>query len=132
MDKDDEERFFGTFSAIVDSVIAEKSKNKKWEKPLKKFNAIVQFKLHISKDDFFYCNLIGKDGKIETHPGPVDKYDLEIAATPEDLMYFVNKTYSVGNMLMQKNQYGQRRFQFKKGGRNVSKLLAIAKLLVLE
>ncbi|HMF31273.1 MAG TPA: SCP2 sterol-binding domain-containing protein [Candidatus Lokiarchaeia archaeon] len=132
MDKDDEERFFGTFQSIIESVLAEKRKNKKWENPLKNFNAIVQFRLHISKDDFFYCHLTAKDGNYDLQLGPVDKYDLELAATPEDLMLFTNKTYSTANMIMQKNQWGQKRLQIKKGGRNIGKLLALSKILVLE
>jgi putative sterol carrier protein len=132
MQKGEENYFFETFQGIIDSVIAEKRQNKKWEKKLNSFNAVVQFKLRITQDTHYSCHLVAKGGNYEMKPGPVDNYDLELAATPDDLMYFTNKTYSTVAMFLKKNKYGETRLKVKKGGRNLGKLLAVSKLLVLE
>ncbi|OLS13011.1 MAG: hypothetical protein RBG13Loki_3371 [Promethearchaeota archaeon CR_4] len=132
MDKADEERFFETFKSIIDSVVAEKRQNPKWQKTLDSFNATVQFKLRIDKDTYFLCHLVANGGNYEMKKGPVKKFDLELAATPEDLMNFANRTYSTTTMIMKKNVHGQKRLQIKKGGRNLGKLLTLSKLLVLE
>jgi hypothetical protein len=131
MEKADQERFFETFQSIIDSVVAEKRQIEKWVKKLNTFNAVVQFKLRIDQDTYFFCHLIAKDGNYELKQGPVELYDLELGATPEDLMYFTNKSFSTMDMLFKKNKFGEKRLQVKKGGRNIGKLLALSKLLVL-
>ncbi len=131
MDTADQERFFETFKSIIDSVVAEKRQIEKWKKKLNSFNAVVQFKLRIEGDTYFYCHLIAKGGNYDLKQGPIEPYDLELGATPEDLMYFTNQSFSTMDMLFKKNKFGEKRLQVKKGGRNVTKLLALSKLLVL-
>ncbi len=132
MDKADAERFFETFKSIIDSVVAEKRQKEKWQKKLNSFNATVQFKLRIEKDSYYFCHLLAHGGNYEMKEGPVENFDLELGATPEDLMYFTNKTFSTTDVLFKKNIYGDKKLQVKKGGRNIGKLLALSKLLVLE
>ncbi len=132
METADQERFFETFKSIIDSVVAEKRQNPKWTKKLNSFNAVVQFKLRIDEHTYFFCHLIAKDGNYDLKTGPIDVYDLELGATPEDLMFFTNTSYTTMDMLFKKNKYGEKRLQVKKGGRNITKLLALSKLLVLE
>jgi hypothetical protein len=133
MTDDDKDRFFQTFQSIIDSVIKEKRQTEKWQKKLKQFKGNVQLKLRISKDEYYYCHLHAKDGEFELYAGEdPEGYDLELAATPEDLMNFTNRTYSTLDMILKKNQYGETRLKVKKGGRNLGKLLAVSKLLVLD
>ncbi len=125
----DEERFFKTFKSIVDSVVAEKQKIPKWVPRLEKFHAVVQFRFRLAPDVYLMCHLIAKDGDFQLIRGPIDPYDLELGAAPEDLYNFTNKTYSTTSMILKKNQYGERRLQLKKGGRHLGKLLNLSKIL---
>lgn len=132
MDKADEERFFETFKSIIDSVVAEKRQTQKWQKKLNSFKATVQFKLRIDKESYFFCHLLANGGNYEMKPGPAEHFDLELAATPEDLMNFTNRTYSTTAMLLKENVYGEKRLQIKKGGKHIGKLLSLSELLVLD
>ncbi len=125
----DEDRFFKTFNSIINSVVAEKQKDSKWIPRLKKFQAIVQFKFRLAQDSYLLCHLIAKDGNFQLLRGPIDHYDLELGAAPEDLYNFTNKTYSTVSMVLKKNQYGERRLQLKKGARHLGKLLSLSKIL---
>jgi hypothetical protein len=126
-----EDRFFLTFEAIINSVISEKLKMPKWEKKLKKFQAVVEFRFRMEPDTYMLCHLIAKDGDFKLVRGPAPAYDLELAATPDDLYNFTNRTYSTVSMILKKNQYGERRLQLKKGGRHLGKLLFLSKALVV-
>ncbi|HMF31704.1 MAG TPA: hypothetical protein VKK79_09830 [Candidatus Lokiarchaeia archaeon] len=130
-EESNEDRFFQTFEAIINSVVAEKLKLPSWEKKLKKFQAVVQLRFHMEPDSIFVCHLIANKGDFKLVRGPAPAFDLEFAATPDDLYNFTNRTYSTANMILKKNQYGQRRLQIKKGGRHLGKLLLVSKLLVV-
>ncbi len=125
----DEDRFFKTFKSIIDSVVAEKEKTSKWAPRLKKFRAVVQFRFRLAENTYLLCHLIAKDGSFQLIRGPIDPYDLELGAAPEDLYNFTNHTYSTASMVLKKNVYGQRRLQLKKAGRHLIKLLTLSKIL---
>ncbi len=126
-----EDRFFLTFEAIINSVIKEKLKIPKWERKLKKFQAVVQFRFRMEPSNTLICYLIAKNGDFKLMRGPAPAFDLELAATPDDFYNFTNRTYSATSMIFKKNQYGERRLQLKKGGRNLGKLYFISKALVV-
>lgn len=113
-------------------MVAEKRQSEKWRPKLEKFDARVNFALRCTEEDVVYVHLIAKDGQFDVAPGKLDDYDLELRATPEDLMFFTNATYSTTAMFTKKNKYGERRLQLKKGGRHLLTLLKLSKLLVLE
>ncbi|MHA1731724.1 MAG: hypothetical protein ACTSU5_07255 [Promethearchaeota archaeon] len=124
--------FFETFKGIIDSVLAEKRQSEKSAKKLAKLKARVNIALRCTEDDVVYVNLIFKGGDYEVNLGKIDDYDLELAATPEDMMFFTNGTYSTVDMLTKKNKYGDKRLKIKKGGRKALTLLKVSSLLRLD
>ena len=74
-------------------------------------------------------------GNYEVKRGKLDQYDLEILATPEDLLFFSSGENSILNMMMKKNIFGYRKLRFSKGSngkRNLGKLLKLSKIIVLD
>jgi hypothetical protein len=135
MDESEKDNLFITFQQTIESVIKEKSLNPKNEKLLNKFDARVIIGLQMEEDDYFWVNLVGKEGNYSLGKGKLDDFDLELRAAPEDLVFFVNGENSVVNMVLKKNRFGFKKLRFSKGStgkRNLGILLKLSKILVLD
>ena len=65
----------------------------------------------------------------------MDEFDLELRASPEDLVFFINGENSFLNMVLKKNRFGYKKLRFLKestGKRNLGILLKLSKILVLD
>ena len=129
------ENLFLTFKLTIDSIILDKQKNPKNEKMLNNFTANINIGLHVEEDFFLWVNLSALEGNYGLNRGKLDQYDLEILATPEDLLFFSSGENSILNMLMKKNEFGYRKLRYSKGSngkRNIGKLLKLSKIIVLD
>ena len=134
MDEAAQETLFITFKTVIEDVIADKRKNPKNTKLLDEFQARINIGLHVEEEFILWVNLIADAGRYTLNRGLLDEYDLELIADPEDLMYFTNGQYSTLKMMTGKNRFGKRKLRYKGGttGRNMSKLLKLPKILVLD
>jgi hypothetical protein len=135
MEETEKENLFETFKGVIKSIIEDKRKNHKNVKLLDKFKAKINLGLQIEKDYYFWVSLIAENGNYDLKRDSLDEYDLKIMATPEDLMYFSNRTYSTLQMLTKKNTFGFKKLRFGKsssGKRNLGLLLKLPKILVLD
>ncbi|MHA1914591.1 MAG: hypothetical protein ACW986_16225 [Promethearchaeota archaeon] len=135
MKEEEKENLFFTFQQTIESVIADKKKNPKNEKKLNNFNARINLGLHIGEDLYFWMNLVAEEGNFTVNKEKLKVYDLELIATPEDLLFFTNGENSTLNMMIKKNEFGFRKLRFSKGSsgkRNLGMLLKLPKILVLE
>ena len=131
----EKENLFLTFKQTIDSIILDKQKNPKNENLLNSFNAKINIGLHVEEDIFLWLNLSAFEGNYDVKRGKLDQYDLEIFATPEDLIFFSSGENSILNMMMKKNIFGYRKLRFSKGSegkRNLGKLLKLSKIIVLD
>lgn len=131
----EKENLFLTFKQTIDSIILDKQKNPKNENLLNSFNAKINIGLHVEEDIFLWLNLSAFEGNYDVKRGKLDQYDLEIFATPEDLIFFSSGENSILNMMMKKNIFGHRKLRFSKGSegkRNLGKLLKLSKIIVLD
>lgn len=129
------ENLFLTFKQTIDSIILDKQKNPKNEKLLNSFNSKINIGLHVETDFFLWVNLSAFEGTYDLKRGKLDHYDLEILATPEDLLFFSSGENSILNMMIKKNGFGYRKLRFSKGStgkRNLGKLLKLSKIIVLD
>ncbi len=129
------DNLFLTFKQTIDSIILDKQKNPKNENLLNNFNAKINIGLHVEEDFFLWMNLSAFKGNYDVKRGKLDLYDLEILATPEDLLFFSSGENSILNMMMKKNIFGYRKLRFSKGSngkRNLGKLLKLSKIIVLD
>ena len=65
----------------------------------------------------------------------MDEFDLELRASPEDLVFFINGKNSVLNMVLKMNRFGYKKLRFSNGStgkRNLGILLKLSKILVLD
>jgi len=131
MDDVEKVNLANSFKQIMTCAINEKKEIPKWKKKLQK-DLRVSFKLQVYPTEFLYINLILKDGSYTLSDGEIDDYDFEIIAKPEDLMWYSAGNYSLLKMSLTKNDFGQFRWKFKKGGRNLSSLLMVATLLLYK
>ena len=135
MEEKEKENLFFTFKQTIDSIILDKQKNPKNENLLNSFNAKINIGLHVEEDFFLWMNLSAFKGNYDVKRGKLDQYDLEILATPEDLLFFSSGENSILNMMMKKNIFGYRKLRFSKGSngkRNLGKLLKLSKIIVLD
>ncbi|MFX1308692.1 MAG: hypothetical protein ACFE9M_01345 [Promethearchaeota archaeon] len=135
MEESEKNNLFITFQQTIESVIKEKKESPKNEKLLNNFNGRVIIGLQIEENYYFWVNLVANGGKYSLGKGKLDEYDLELRATPEDLVFFVNGENSVLNMVLKKNQFGYKKLRFSKGStgkRNLGILLKLSKILVLD
>jgi hypothetical protein len=135
MNDQEKENLFLTFKQTIDSIIIDKKKNPKNEKLLNNFAAKINLGLQIDDDDYFWLNLTAEDGNYSLNRDKLDEYDLELKASPEDLLFFSSGENSIMNMMMKKNSFGKRKLRFSKGSkgrRNIGKLLKLSKILVLD
>ncbi len=131
----EKDNLFLTFKQTIDSIILDKQKNPKNENLLNNFNAKINIGLHVEEDFFLWMNLSAFKGNYDVKRGKLDQYDLEILATPEDLLFFSSGENSILNMMMKKNIFGYRKLRFSKGSngkRNLGKLLKLSKIIVLD
>ncbi len=134
MKENEKQNLFETFNAVINSIIAEKKQNEKYEDLLNELDAKINLGLQITEDYYFWVNLIGKNGDVKLSRGELDDYDLELKAAPEDLMYYSNGENSLMHMMFKKNVFGKRKLRFSKGttGMNLGLLLKLPKILVLD
>ncbi|MFX0083671.1 MAG: hypothetical protein ACFE94_18125 [Candidatus Hodarchaeota archaeon] len=135
MKEEEKENLFITFQQTIESIINDKQKNVKNEKLLNNFNGKINIGLEVEENSYFWLNLLAKEGNYSLNRGRLDEFDLELMASPEDLLFFSNGENSVLNMMMKKNRFGQRKLRFSKssnGKRNIGILLKLSKILVLD
>ena len=135
MKESEKENLFITFKGVIESIILDKRNNPKNIKMLNDFQAKLNIGLLMEKDYCFWVNLVAENGNYSLNKGKLEDYDLEIIATPEDLMYFSNGENSTLNMMLKKNRFGKRKLQYDKsstGKRNLGLLLKLPKVLVLD
>jgi hypothetical protein len=129
------DNLFFTFQQTIDSIIVDKQKNPSNEDLLNTFEAKINIGLQIEEDIYLWVNMSAIEGNYELKRGKQNEYDLEILATPEDLLFFSSGENSILNMMMKKNQFGYRKLRFSKGSngkRNLGKLLKLSKIIVLD
>jgi hypothetical protein len=102
---------------------------------LDEFKARLNIGLQVEENDYLWINLVAQNGKNTVNKGKLEKFDLEIMATPEDLFNFSNGENSTLNMMLKKNKYGIRKLKYDRsstGKRNLGLLLKLPKILVLD
>jgi hypothetical protein len=135
MKEEEKDNLFITFQQTIESIIKDKKKNPKNVKLLNNFNASVNLGLQIDENNYLWVNLLADRGNYSLNKGRLEEFDLELMASPEDLLFFSNGENSVLNMMMKKNRFGQRKLRFSKssdGKRNIGILLKLSKILVLD
>ena len=135
MEESEKENLFITFKGVIESIILDKRNNSKNIKMLEDFQAKLNIGLQTEEDYYLWVNLVAENGNYRLNTGKLEEYDLEITATPEDLMYFSNGENSTLNMMLKKNKFGKRKLQYDKsstGKRNFGLLLKLPKILVLD
>ncbi len=91
--------------------------------------------LQTEENFYLWVNLTAENGKYALGKGKLEEYDLEIMATPEDLMGFSSGENSTLHMMLKKNKYGFKKLRYDKssdGKRNFGILLKLPKVLVLD
>ena len=135
MEDSEKENLYITFKGVIESIISDKRKNRRNLKGLDSFQARLNLGLQVEEDFYLWVNLIAKNGKYNLEKGKLEEYDLELMATPEDLMYFSNGENSTLNMMLKKNKFGTKKLRYDKssdGKRNLGLLLKLPKILVLD
>ncbi|NVM18571.1 MAG: hypothetical protein HWN80_12720 [Candidatus Lokiarchaeota archaeon] len=135
MEESEKDNLFITFKGVIESIILDKRNNLKNIKMLDDFQAKLNIGLQIEEDYVLWVNLVAENGEYRLNKNKLEEYDLEIMATPEDLMYFSNGENSTLNMMLKKNKFGKRKLQYDKsstGKRNFGLLLKLPKILVLD
>ena len=135
MEDTEKENLYITFKGVIESIILDKRKNSKNLKGLDSFQARLNLGLQVEEDFYLWVNLIAKNGKYNLERGKLEEFDLELMATPEDLIYFSNGENSTLNMMVKKNKFGSKKLRYDKsseGKRNLGLLLKLPKILVLD
>ena len=135
MEDSEKENLYITFKGVIESIILDKRRSPKNLKVLESFQARLNLGLQIEQDFILWLNIIAKNGKYNVEKGKLEEYDLELIATPEDLMYFSNGENSTLNMMLKKNKFGSKKLRYDKssdGKRNFGILLKLPKVLVLD
>lgn len=135
MKEEEKENLFITFQQTIESIIIDKKKNPKNDKLLNNFNAKINLGLQTDDDYYLWVNLLAEEGTYSLNRGKLEEFDLELKASPEDLLFFSNGENSILNMMMKKNNFGKRKLRFSKssgGKRNLGILLKLSKILVLD
>ena len=135
MEESEKENLFVTFKGVIESIILDKRRNPKNANVLDNFRARLNMGLQIEEDFYLWVNLTAENGKYTLGKGKLEQYDLEIMATPEDLMGFSSGENSTLHMMLKKNKYGFKKLRYDKssdGKRNFGTLLKLPKILVLD
>ena len=106
MEESEKENLFATFKGVIESIIIDKRRNPKNDKMLDNFRAKLNMGLQTEKDFYLWVNLTAENGKYTIGKGKLEEYDLEIMATPEDLMGFSSGENSTLHMMLKKNKFG--------------------------
>lgn len=130
MEEEEKENLFHTFQAVINSALTEKLQDEKMAEKINTADIRANITLQVGADEYVYTHLILKRGDNEFEMGHLDDFDIELTATPEDMMGFSTGELSTFQMVTQKNEYGYKKLRVEKGGRNLGKLLLISKLLV--
>ena len=135
MEDTEKENLYITFKGVIESIILDKRRSPKNLKVLNSFQARLNLGLQVEEDFYLWINIIAKNGNYNLERGKLEEYDLELIATPEDLMYFSNGENSTLNMMLKKNKFGFKKLRYDKssdGKRNLGLLLKLPKVLVLD
>lgn len=135
MDEDQKNNLFITFKGILDSIIADKKKKPKKLESLNNFEAKINLCLHIHEDEYYWMNLVAKNGNFALSRGKIEgDHDLNLTVTPEDMLYYANREFSTLHMVTKKNKYGYKKLRIQAGttGHNVRLLLKLPKIFVLD
>jgi len=135
MKDEEKENLYITFQQTIESIINDKRKNAKNDKLVNKFNAKINIGLQTEENFCLWVNLLADEGKFSLNRDRLEEYDLELTATPEDLLFFSNGENSIITMMTKKNDFGYRKLKIRKGSngkRNLGILLKLSKLLVLD
>jgi len=108
MEDSEKENLFITFKGVIESII---------NKTLDNFQAKLNMGLHTEEDFYLWVNLIAENGKYALGKGKLEEYDLEIIATPEDLMGFSSGENSTLHMMLKKNKYGFKKLRYDKSSK---------------
>jgi len=135
MDENQKQNLFLTFKGVLDSIIEDKKKKPKNLKNINRFEAKINLCLHVHRDEYFWMNLIAKNGNFTLSRGQIDgEHDLNLIVTPEDMLFYSNREYSTLDMVTKRNKYGFKKLRIQAGtsGHNVGLLLKLPKVLVLD
>ncbi|GAI65972.1 unnamed protein product [marine sediment metagenome] len=135
MEESEKENLFMTFKGVIESIILDKRRNPKNNKTLDNFRARLNMGLQTEEDFYLWVNLTAENGKYTLGKDKLEEYDLEIMATPEDLMGFSSGENSTLHMMLKKNKYGFKKLRYYKssdGKKNFGILLKLPKVLVLD
>lgn len=135
MEELEKENLFVTFKGVIESIILDKRRSEKNLDLINNFEIRLNMGLQITQDFYLWVNLVAEKGIYSLEKGKLEEYDLEIMATPEDLMYFSNGQNSTIHMMLKKNRFGYRKLRFEKsssGKSNLGLLLKLPKILVLD
>ena len=135
MEKSEQENLFITFKGVIESIIEDKRKNPKNRELIDNFKIKLNIGLQVTKDFYLWVNVLAENGVYSVSKGKLTEYDLEVMASPEDMLYFSNGEYSTLHMMLKKNKFGYRKLRFTKssyGKRNLGLLMKLSKILVLD
>ncbi|MEX2684731.1 MAG: SCP2 sterol-binding domain-containing protein [Candidatus Sigynarchaeota archaeon] len=136
MNENEKNNITETFKASLDSIFKEKLAQEKWRKKLEKFNARVNLAVVCppdegagagAKEDKIYLHIIADKGALSVEPGKLDDADFELAASFE---IFFN--VATGDASAIKAMFSGALKTSGKVLKNISKLLFLQKLLILE
>ena len=135
MEKLEQENLFITFKGVIESIIEDKRKYPKNRDLIENFKIKLNIGLQVTKDFYLWVNVLAENGVYSVSKGKLIEYDLEVMASPEDMLYFSNGEYSTLHMMLKKNRFGYRKLRFTKssyGKRNLGLLMKLSKILVLD
>jgi len=135
MEQVEQDNLFITFKGVIESINMDKRKNPKNIELINNFKVKLNIGLQITNDFYLWVNVIADNGVYTINRARSDDFDLEIMASPEDLLYFSNGEYSILHMILKKNKFGYKKLRFNKsseGKRNLGILLKLPKILVLD
>ena len=135
MEKSEQENLFITFKGVIESIIEDKRKYPKNRDLIENFKIKLNIGLQVTRDFYLWVNVEAENGIYSVGKGKLTEYDLEVMASPEDMLYFSNGEYSTLHMMLKKNKFGYRKLRFTKssyGKRNLGLLMKLSKILVLD
>ncbi len=122
---------FETVNGIISDIVRVKKENPKTAKKLNKFKARINLGLQYSKNEYYWLNLKAKEGVIVLERDKLDKADLDLKGAAMDFMLFCNGGNSLMDMVLKKNEYGDRKLRWKPLLRKARTLLKFASILVI-
>lgn len=123
---------FETVNGMISDIVREKKENLKTAKKINKFKARISLGLQYSKNEYYWLNLIAKEGVITLERDKLDKADLELKGAAMDFMLFCSGGNSLMDMVLKKNEFGDRKLRWKPLLRKTRTLLKFANILVID